>query len=164
MRKIKQKNKRSKKDKKRLSRHEDFVMAREPPKLESPTQIYPMDLSTPSCSRWENVLIVIFFFLSEFVVIKYLVRKSKKKIWRDSKNVCVSIMNYLINIWYNSLQSCFRFGSGLSSLSNSRYHIELPQTTRSTVELSNNGHYTSVQIETSGGLAGNLFFLKQFYL
>lgn len=51
MRKIKQKNKRSKKDKKRLSRHEDFVMAREPPKLESPTQIYPMDLSTPSCSR-----------------------------------------------------------------------------------------------------------------
>lgn len=47
--------------------------------------------------------------------------------------------------------SCSRHSSGPSSYSNSRYHIELPKT-RSTVELSNNGQYTSVQIETSAGL------------
>lgn len=76
------------------SRRESFTMTTEP-KVESSCQLFPIDLSTPSCSR---------------------------------------------------------FPSGSSS--SSRYHIELPKT-RSTVELSDNGQYTSVQIETSAGLADN---------
>ncbi|ENN81241.1 hypothetical protein YQE_02335, partial [Dendroctonus ponderosae] len=49
-----------------------------------------------------------------------------------------------------SLPSCSRYPS--TSSNSNRFHIGLPKT-RSTVELSNNGQYTSVQIETSGDLA-----------
>ncbi|XP_019753287.1 uncharacterized protein LOC109532721 isoform X2 [Dendroctonus ponderosae] len=45
-----------------------------------------------------------------------------------------------------SLPSCSRYPS--TSSNSNRFHIGLPKT-RSTVELSNNGQYTSVQIETS---------------
>ncbi|XP_066245871.1 uncharacterized protein [Euwallacea similis] len=90
---MKQKKRRLRKErKKRASRRDSFTITTEP-KIEIPSQMFPIDLSTPSCSRLPS-----------------------------------------------------------SSSSSSRYHIELPKT-RSTVELSNDGQYTSVQIETSAGLA-----------
>ncbi|CAG9762385.1 unnamed protein product [Ceutorhynchus assimilis] len=90
IKKMKQKNKKNK-NKKRSSRRDQTM-----PDL-SPTQIFPMDLSTASSS---------------------------------SSDVRLP-------------------STSSSSLSNSRYHMEMPpKTTRSKVELSNNGQYTSVQIET----------------
>ncbi|XP_030760075.1 E3 ubiquitin-protein ligase Topors-like [Sitophilus oryzae] len=137
-RKLKKKKskKSSKKEKRKKSKSEEGYRSREQPKNEASTQIQPMDLSFESVSN------------SRYKAKPMDLSTETPSCSRHSGSSTISS-----NGTPESTKSKKTFQSAVQKLksepSTSRYHVEIPKSTRSKVELTDNGAYTSVKIETS---------------